>query len=337
MATNARALASVGSSVASGLAAAGNYMARNGTSQSAVNSALSENNATAMTNAILGNVNANNLWSASQAQEQRRWQEQQNEKAMNFNAAEAAKNRDWQERLSNTAHQREVADLKAAGLNPILSALNGNGAAVGTGAQAAGVTSSGAKGDTDTSANAALTSILASMLNAQTTLEAQRINAENNLAVADKYNATSELVSRITGEYGLANAGIYAGATRYAADRSSAATLGAASMSSAAQRYSAEQAAAASRYASDTSYKNTALSSSISDRASQRSYTASKYGSDTSAAASKYSANKNLQAQLGAAGIHEVGDITEQLIRTLFGSGNGKRGLIGNGRRGLIK
>lgn len=52
------------------------------------------------------------------------------------NKREAERNRNWQAYMSNTSHQREVLDLKKAGLNPLLSGTGGSGASTPSGAQA---------------------------------------------------------------------------------------------------------------------------------------------------------------------------------------------------------
>lgn len=78
-------------------------------------------------------------------------------------AAEAQKNRDFQLMMSNTAHQREMEDLKAAGLNPVLTATGGSGASTGSGAVAQPDTS-----NTRVLAEIAMAGLQAAQMNAKT-------------------------------------------------------------------------------------------------------------------------------------------------------------------------
>lgn len=169
------------------------------------------------------------------AREQMEFQRESDQAAMAWSAAEAQKNRDWQERLSNSAHQREVQDLIAAGLNPILSA--NQGAYTGSGATGQAFSSNGAMGTVDTSGSGLMGSLVSSLINSATqayvaglytdaeryssdlqysssrlATEASILNNHNtnsaNRAIAREGFENDLLRTHIQGQYGLQNVGL---------------------------------------------------------------------------------------------------------------------------------
>lgn len=131
---------------------------------------------------LIGASGARSQQRASQgmAREQMGYQAQQAATARDFNERMVKEQRAYGTQMSNTQHQRQVADLRAAGLNPLLSANTGAGTP--TSASPGSPAPSGAMGQAQNIAGAGVQSAL-SMASQMATI--RNINAQTVKTKAD--------------------------------------------------------------------------------------------------------------------------------------------------------
>ena len=128
-------------------------------------------------------------FSAQQAALDRAFQQSSADKAMQFSADQAALTREWETQMSNSAYSRAMADLKKAGVNPLLAVTAGQSSTPTVGAasgfSSAGATASGYSGSGMKANASSIVQSIVSMINTQSTnsakIAASAISSISNL------------------------------------------------------------------------------------------------------------------------------------------------------------